>query len=47
MKKRRSLISKARTYTEIGEFSDEHDLSDFWSKTRKVRFDVVVEPEAT
>jgi len=47
MKRCRSSISKARSYTEIGEFWDEHDLSDFWGKTRKVRFDVVVEPEAT
>ncbi len=47
MKKSRSSISKARSYAEIGEFWDEHDLSDFWGKTRKVRFDVVVEPEAT
>ena len=47
MKKSRSSISKARSYAEIGEFWDEHNLSDFWGKTRKVRFDVVVEPEAT
>ena len=47
MKKSKSSISKARSYAEIGEFWDEHDLSDFWGKTRKVRFDVVVEPEAT
>ena len=47
MRKNKSSISKARTYAEIGEFWDEHDLSDFWGKTRKVRFDVVVEPEAT
>ena len=47
MRKNKSLISKARSYAEIGEFWDEHDLSDFWGKTRKVRFDVVVEPEAT
>jgi len=47
MKKNRSSISKAQSYAEIGEFWDEHDLSDFWGKTRKVRFDVVVEPEAT
>lgn len=47
MKKSRSSISKARSYAEIGEFWDEHDLSDFWRKTRRVRFDVVVEPEAT
>ncbi len=47
MKKSRSSISKARSYAEIGEFWDGHDLSDFWRKTRPVRFDVVVEPEAT
>lgn len=47
MRKSKSSVSKARSYTEIGEFWDVHDLSDFWGKTRKVRFDVVVEPEAT
>ena|SRR5215475_3745537 len=47
MKKNRSSISKARSYSEIGEFWDKHDLSDYWGKTRKVKFDVVLEPEAT
>ena len=47
MKQNKSSISKARSYAEIGEFWDKHDLSDFWGKTRRVRFDVVVEPEAT
>jgi CopG antitoxin of type II toxin-antitoxin system len=47
MKKNKSSISKGRSYGEIGEFWDEHDLSDYWSKTRKVKFDVVLEPEAT
>jgi len=47
MKKSRSSISKASSYAEIGEFWDEHDLGDFWKKTTKVRFDVVLEPEAT
>ena len=44
---RKSSISKSRSYAEIGEFWDEHDLSDYWSKTRRVKFDVVLEPEAT
>ena len=43
----KSSISKARSYAEIGEFWDEHGLSDFWKKTKKVKFDVVLEPEAT
>jgi CopG antitoxin of type II toxin-antitoxin system len=47
MKKSKSSISKARSYAEIGEFWDEHDLSKYWSKTRKMKFDVVLEPEAT
>jgi hypothetical protein len=47
MKKGKSSISKARSYAEIGEFWDEHDLSGYWGKTRKVKFDVVLEPEAT
>ena len=47
MKKNRSSISKARSYSEIGEFWDQHDLSDYWGRTRKVKFDVVLEPEAT
>ena len=43
----KSSISKARSYAEIGEFWDEHGLSDFWKKTKEVKFDVVLEPEAT
>jgi hypothetical protein len=31
----------------MGKFWDKHDLSGYWSKTRKVKFDVVLEPEAT
>jgi hypothetical protein len=47
MRKNKSSISKARSYAEIGEFWDEHDLSDFWRKTKKVKFDVDVESEVT
>ena len=47
MRRTKSSISKARSYAEIGKFWDAHDLSDFWKKTRKVKFDVVLEPEAT
>jgi hypothetical protein len=41
----RSSVSKARTYAEIGDFWDEHDLSDYWGKTRSVRADVDLESE--
>jgi CopG antitoxin of type II toxin-antitoxin system len=47
MKRSKSSISKARSYAQIGEFWDEHDLSGYWDKTRKVKFDLVLEPEAT
>jgi hypothetical protein len=30
---RKSSVSKARTYAEIGDFWEEHDLSDYWGKT--------------
>ncbi|MGH7870615.1 MAG: CopG family antitoxin [Candidatus Binatia bacterium] len=47
MKKNKSSISKARSYAAIGEYWDNHDLSAEWGKTRKVKFEVVAEPEAT
>ncbi len=47
MKKGKSTISKARSYGEIGEFWDEHDLSKSWGKTRKVKFDVDIESEVS
>ena len=45
MKKNKSSISKARSYAKIGEFWDQHDLTHFWHKTRKVKFDVDIESE--
>jgi hypothetical protein len=47
MKKGRSSVSKARSYAEIGEYWDKHDLGKVWGKTRKVKLEVVAEPEAT
>ena len=47
MRKSKSSISKARSYAEIGEFWDRQDLSNYWGKTRKVKFEVVIKPEAT
>lgn len=43
--RRKSSVSKARTYAEIGEFWDEHDLSDYWGRTRSVRVEVDLESE--
>lgn len=47
MRKSKSSVSKARSYAEIGEFWEVHDLSDFWAKTKKVKFDVGIESEVT
>ncbi|HWR20367.1 MAG TPA: CopG family antitoxin [Verrucomicrobiae bacterium] len=47
MKKSKSSISQARSYTDIGEFWDKHDLSDVWGKTRGVGFDVDIKSEVT
>jgi hypothetical protein len=42
---RKGSVSKGGTYAAIGEFWDEHDLSDFWDKTRPARADVELESE--
>ena len=47
MKKYRSSISKARSYKEIGEFWDTHDLADFCKETRRTSFDVALGSEVT
>lgn len=46
-KEGRSSISKAKSYWEIEEFWDTHDLTDYWDKTRPVEFDVNIELEVT
>ncbi len=35
--KRKSSILRASNYSEMGDFWDTHDLSDFWDKTQPVR----------
>jgi hypothetical protein len=45
MTKGRSTLSKAKTYKEIGDFWDTHDLSDFWDQTKKAEFGVDVKSE--
>ena len=45
MSENRSSISKARSYQELGEFWDTHDLSDFGDRIRPARFKVEIESE--
>lgn len=40
-----SSISRAKSYREIGEFWDEHDLTDYWEQTEPVEFEVEIESE--
>lgn len=47
MSKNKSSLSKARSYKEIGEFWDTHDLADFWDRTKSVKFKVDIESEVT
>jgi hypothetical protein len=39
-KTNKSFISQARSYSAIGKFWDEHDLTKFWHRTRPVKFKV-------
>ena len=47
MKRNKSSLSKAASYREIGEDWDVHDLAEAWAKTKKVKFEVQIETEAT
>ncbi len=45
MNENKSSISEARSYAEIGEFWDKHDLADFWDQTTPVEFEVDIQSE--
>ncbi len=47
MRKNKSSVSRASSYAEIGEFCNQHDGSEYWGKTRNVKFDVDIESEVT
>jgi hypothetical protein len=40
-----SSVSQARSYQEIGEFWDTHDLADYWDQTEAVEFEVNIQSE--
>jgi len=46
MRKGGGSVSKADSYRDIGEYWGLHDLSEVWSKTKKVKFQVRIESEA-
>ncbi|RME32633.1 MAG: hypothetical protein D6793_10770, partial [Thermoflexia bacterium] len=39
--------SRARSYREIGEFWDVHDLADYWEQTQPAEFEVDIRSEVT
>ena len=47
MSKNKSSVSKAKSYSEIGEFWNTHDISDFWDKTDLASFEVDIQSEIT
>ena len=47
MTRGRSSISKARSYKQIGEFWDAHDLTDYWEQTEAVEFELDIRSETT
>ncbi|RPI76113.1 MAG: hypothetical protein EHM45_13900 [Desulfobacteraceae bacterium] len=47
MKQNKSSLSRLTSYKEIGSFWDEHDLSDFWDKTKEESFEVEIGSEVT
>ena len=47
MSKSKSALSRARSYAEIGEFWDTHDLADYWEQTKPAEFEVDIRSEVT
>jgi hypothetical protein len=47
MGKSKSSLSGARSYVEIGEFWDTHDLADYWEQTEPAEFEVDLRSEVT
>lgn len=43
----KSSVSKGRSYEEIGEFWDTHDLADFWDQTEPVEVHLDVQSSRT
>jgi hypothetical protein len=47
MRKSKTSISRARSYKEIGEFWDTHNLADFWDETKEASAEVDIQSEVT
>lgn len=47
MGKSKSSLSKSRSYAELGEFWDTHDLTEYWEQTEPAEFEVDIRSEVT
>ena len=47
MKTSKGSISKAKSYREIGEFRDTHDLAEYWDQTEVAEFEADIQSEIT
>ncbi len=47
MSKNKSSVSKARSYKEIGEYWDKHDIAEQWEETKPAEFEVDIKSEVT
>lgn len=47
MSRDKTTVSKAKSYKEIAEFWNTHDLSEFWDGTKEAEFEVRIESEMT
>jgi len=45
MSKNRKSISQGRSYQEIGEYWDKHDLAEVWGQTEPVEVEVAIRTE--
>lgn len=45
MNRNKSSISKLKSYKEIGEFWDTHDISKYWNKTKPAKFEIDIDSE--
>lgn len=47
MSRDKASLSQGKSYKEIADFWDTHDLADFWEQTREVDFEVKIASELT
>ena len=44
---RKTSISKAQSYKEIGEYWDTHDIAEHWEETKPIEFEIDIKSKVT